>query len=470
MSVTPLRPNDPEPSMCALADGFRATDAANAERLIAAHGDRIRYIPAWGRWLAWDGTRWEPDADAVRVLELAKDVPRRLFRHTGDVIDSERKSLVKWATHSESANALSAAVRLARSLPGIAIGHEQLDADPYALNVTNGTIDLHTGYLHAHNPDRLLTQRANVTHRPEAQAPQFAAFLEQILPDEAVRAYLQRWVGYCLTGDITEQAIAMWWGAGRNGKSTLITILRALLGADYSTLVGRDLLMAQRFEQHPTAVAELFRARLATCSELTDAGALDEERLKAWTGGEAIQARRMRENPWTFDPTHKLVIATNHRPGARADDFAFWRRIHLVPFTVTIPAEKVDRYLAARIVDTELSGVLNWALDGCQAWQVEGLNPPEAVRAATDAYRSEADTVTRFFTEIGLTFEPGYQVVSTDLRKMHDSWAEEEGIERLGSHWRKVTARMREQGAEGNRTNAARLWMGVRLNTQSAET
>lgn len=445
----------------ALVDGLRPTDAGNAERLVAAHGRGLRYVPAWGRWLAWDGTRWRIDVDHVRVTELVKDVPRRLLRRVGEVSGEDRKALVRWATKSESAMGLGNAVRLARSIPGIAVDHHDLDAHPRLLNVINGTINLETGERHDPNPEQLLTQRAPVTYDPAAKAPTFERFLEQVVPDTNVRAYLQRWIGYCLTGDVSEQALAIWWGAGRNGKSTLISIIRALLGGiEYAAIVQRDLLIATRYDQHPTALAELFRKRFATCVELGDGAALDESRIKMLTGGDAIQARRMREDLWSFTPTSKLTLSTNHRPAARADDFALWRRVHLVPFTVTIEPDAIDRDLAARIIHTELSGVLNWALAGCAAWQDEGLRPPCAVRAATEDYRADADTVARFFTEIGLRFAPGLRVVSSDLRRLHDAWADDEGLV-AHAHWQLVQRRLKEHGAEPSRSKSARFWTGA---------
>lgn len=452
-------------------DGYRYTETGNAERLVDLHGDRIRYVPAWRRWLAWDGRRWQLDTDSVRVVELAKDVPRTLLARLGDTSGEARDQLYRWATASEKASTLRNTVDLARSSPGVAIDHHALDAEPWVLNVANGTVDLRTGTLTPHDPGRLLTQLAPVHHQADAAAPQFRAFLERILPDPDVRSYVQRWAGYLLTGDVSEQVLGIWWGVGRNGKSTLLNILRALLGADvggYSTIAARELLIAQRYEQHPTALASLFRARLATCVELPDGAALDEARIKALTGGDTITARRMREDPWSFTPTHKLVVATNHRPAARADDFALWRRVHLVPFTEVIPPDQVDRTLAERIIDTELPGVLAWALEGCAAWQAGGLQAPDAVRAATEDYRTEADTVGRFLAEVKLEVGPHLKLISANLLSLHEAFCREEAI-RPETHWPLVQKRLKELGAEPRRNASARFWVGVGLPHRDAD-
>jgi putative DNA primase/helicase len=443
-------------------DGHRYTDVGNADRLIAAHGDRLRYVPAWRRWLAWDGRRWQLDHDNVRVAELAKDVPRRLLEHVHNVTGDDRKKLVAHATKTESATGIANTVTMARSVPGVAVDHDDLDADPWLLNVHNGAINLHTCKLQPPDPDRLVTKLAGCAYDPLATAPTFTRFLEEIFPDPDVRAYLQRFAGYALTGDVGEQALGLWWGAGRNGKSTLLNIFAAMLG-DYAVTVGRELVTVQRHEGHDTKFTDLFRARLAVCVELKEREELDASRVKALTGGDPIRARRMREDYWTFAPTHKLVVATNHRPRANADDFALWRRVHLVPFDQTIHATRVDPRLAERIIAEELPGVLAWAVVGCGIWAQERLTPPNAVTNATAGYKAEADTVGTFLGEVGLVFASGLRVPSSDLQTIHEGWCVDAG-ENSRTHWQKVQTRLKELGAHAKRTGSSgRFWNGVGL-------
>lgn len=459
----------PEPKLVLLPgvptgpDGFRYTDVGNADRLIAAHGPHLRYVPGWRRWLAWDGRRWLVDDDNVAVAELAKDVPRRLLDHVHDVTGKDREALVRHATRTEAANSVLNMLSMARSVPGVTVDHGDLDANGWHLNVHNGVMDLRTCQLLEPDPDRLVTKLAGCAYDPHATAPMFARFLERIFPDPEVRSYVQRWAGYILTGDVGEQALGLWWGAGRNGKSTLLNILAAMLG-DYAVSVGRELVTVQRHEGHDTKFVDLFRARLATCVELKEHEEVDASRVKALTGGDPIRARRMREDYWSFQPTHKLVVATNHRPRANAEDFALWRRVHLVPFDQTIAAEEVDPDLAERIITDELPGVLAWAVIGCGIWAKDRLRPPEAVTAATAAYREEADTVATFFGEVGLVLDDRQRCASSDLQAVHDAWCTDAGESARG-HWQKVTARLKEHGAKAERGNQGRFWVGVGLPT-----
>lgn len=441
-------------------DGHRYTDTGNADRLVALHGETLRYVPLWAAWLAWDGRRWELDHDDVRVTELAKGVPRRMLELVAHADGrDERKRLLNFATRTESAGGLAAMIRLARTVPSVAVDHHRLDAQPWWLTVANGDLNLRSGVLEPHDPDRLSTKLADVRHDAEATAPAFEAFLAQILPDEDLQAYVQRFVGYCLTGDVSEQVIAIWHGSGANGKSTLINVLRRLLG-DYATIAKRELLVASQHEQHPAALVDLFGARLATCVELREGAALDEARVKSLTGGDTIAARRMRENWWSFEPTHKLVVATNHRPQIRADDPATWRRVHLVPFEVTIPPERIDRHLAERIIADELPGVLNWSLAGLEDWRRQGLAAPERVRYATDAYRAEADTVAMFLADEEIRLDPDAVVGSTELREIHGRWCDDQGLDPR-RHWQEVQKRLKELGATPGRTNSYRFWKGL---------
>jgi putative DNA primase/helicase len=442
-------------------DGFHFTDVGNAERLVAAHGDWLRYVATWGRWLTWDGRRWAVDEDGVAVTERAKDVPRRLLRLIGRASRDERRAVVSWATRSESAAALAAAVRLARTTPAIAVRHDQLDADPWVLTVGNGAVDLRSRTLLAADPGRLGHRLAPVAYDPEAEAPTFARFLERIVPDPDVRAYLQRFAGYCLTGDVAEHVLAVWWGGGANGKTTLVNVLRALLG-DYATGVARDLVMVGEHgnQSHPTCFVPLFRCRLAVYAE-PDGHRLDEARVKRLTGDEMIQARRMREDFWEFEPTHKLVLVTNHRPRIYGTDYAIWRRVHLVPFTETIPDHEQDLDLADRIVATELPGVLRWALDGLKDRSELGrLAAPEAVVAATQRWRAESDITARFLADEDLSIADGLWTASSDLTAAHEQWCEANGLDHR-RQWQHTLRRLKDLGARPRKIANVRRWEGI---------
>ncbi len=441
------------------SDGHHFTDLGNAHRLIANHGHELRYIAPWGSWLTWDGTRFATDPGDVRVTDLASSIPRRLFADAGDdsLDRTTRDNQLKWAKRSESATALAAAVRLARSVPGVAIDHAQLDADKALLNVENGTVDLGTGELLDHDPERLITKLAPVRYEPEATAPTFDAYLERVLPDADVRAFVQRAVGYSLSGEVSEQVLFFVTGVGANGKSVLMSTISRLLG-DYATTAPKDLLLATRHEPHPTSMTQLFGARFASAIE-TEAGAkLAEAQVKQLTGGDEITARRMREDFWTFAPTHKLWLACNHLPKINGRDHAIWRRIRVVPFNVVIPEDERDPHLVDTI-EAELSGVLNWALEGHRQWRANGLEVPRSVAEATAEYRQASDWLTRFCAEKGYVIEPGVgSTLTTDLRKDVESWSRDEGL----TVGRVELARaLEDAGCEPVRTKLARLWRGI---------
>jgi P4 family phage/plasmid primase-like protien len=451
----------------ALPDGHRSTDTGNANRLIAAHGEHLRFVPKWVQWLVWDDTRWALDDANVRTSELAKDVARRIFELVPNITSPKlRTSVFNWAKRSENVNGIAATIKAAQSVPGVPVGHEALDPDPMVLNVANGMIDLRTGRLVAHNPEKLCSKLAPVRYDPDATCPGFDAFLKRILPDEDVRTYVQRFVGYCLTGDVSEHVFPVWHGDGANGKSTLLELLRHILG-DYCTVLPRELILAQKHETHDTKYVDLFRARLGIRSETKYGGDIDEERIKSLTGADRVKARRMRENYWEFDPTAKLVLATNHKPEIKGTDHAIWRRIHLVPFSVTIPEDERDSHLGGRLAATELPGILSWAVRGCLEWRRIGLAPPGTVRAATNRYRIESDLAARFVTEVGISFNRDGWERSSVLLAAHRGWCEENSCEH-DQEWPKVLTMFKARGAEKKTRQNVRGWQGVTLPVDGA--
>ena len=447
------------------------SDSGNAERLIALADGKARYEPSWGLWLTWDGQRWTIDHSDLQAQELAKGIAAQLRTRSNETRNEKaQKALHNWSIRSENVHGITGTIKLARSSPGIAISHTQLDDDPWTLNCQNGLLDLRTMILHAPNPDSLVTKLAGCAYDQAAPAPHFHQFLTDTFPDPEVLAYTQRYIGYCLTGDVTEQQISMWWGAGRNGKSTLINIVAAMLG-DYAVTIGRDILIAQKHESHDTKFVDLFRSRLAVCVELKETERLDASRIKALTGGDTIMARRMRENYWRFHPTHKLLVATNHKPRADAKDFALWRRIHLVPFTKTVEETDVDPQLANEIIANELPGVLAWAAQGCLEYQQHRLAAPKAVVDATQSYKNETDTVEQFLTNCGIQAGPQVagETSSTAFRAAHDEWCEDAG-ENPRSHWNKVSAHLKQEGCVNRRVHGGRLWSHVSMPGITQET
>jgi putative DNA primase/helicase len=246
------------------------------------------------------------------------------------------KRRLDWALKSESAPRINAALDLARSGPGIPILPEEMDRDPWLLNCGNGTVELRTGTLREHRREDLLTRLCPTEYHPDATCPSWLRFLESIFQkDRPLITFVQRLLGYCLTGDVSEQILPIFWGGGANGKSTLVNVILQTLGGDYAMKAPQDLLVVHRGERHPTELADLFRMRLVVTSESSEGARLNEALIKDLTGGEPIRARRMKEDFWQFDPTHKVMLLTNHKPRVVGTDTAVWRRLRLVPFEVT---------------------------------------------------------------------------------------------------------------------------------------
>ena len=403
---------------CDQDDGPHYTDLGNAQRLAKAHGQDLHHVHPWSKALVWDGTRWQLDATA-EVTRFAKETITTLFREAardikeiGERLEKataeEREQLARWykrasknlshALKCEAAPRINAMLDLVRSEPGIPVLPAALDRDSMLLNCPNGTLELRTGKLREHRREDLVTKLCPVDYYADAQCPLFLTVLDKIFArnDELI-GYVQRLLGYCLTGDVSEQILAIWWGTGSNGKSTLLNLVLEMLGEDYAIKGAPDLLVAKN-TAHPTERADLLGKRLVASIETEESQRLAESLVKDLTGGDRQRARRMREDFWEFTPTHKLILCTNHVPSIRGTDHAIWRRIRLVPFEVTIPDREQDKHLSAKL-RSELPGVLAWAVRGCLDWQQNGLGSPEVVLKATENYRSAQDLLGIFLGE-----------------------------------------------------------------------
>lgn len=389
---------------------FPQTDSGNAELLHDLYGKRFRYVKSWGRFLVWADTHWEEDVCSIEVGKLAKKAVRQI-RGT------------KWKKRSESRQSRRAMVDLVREEKDVAVAHTGLDKSPWLLNVANGTIDLRTGERHDHRKGDLITKMAPVEFDATADCPRWAKFLSEAMGgDEELVEYLQRFAGYSLTGSTREQSLIFHYGDGNNGKSTFITALHKLLGS-YATRAARGLFFKQRHERHPTSIASLYGRRFVSVPEVDEDQEWDEGLIKDNTGDDPLNARRMREDEWTFIPTHKLWFAANNKPRTKGTDLGIWRRMQIVPWEVIVA--KVDKKLPLKLFD-EAPGILNWCIEGCLAWQKDGLRPPQRVLAATAEYRREQDTVGQFFEEC-LVFEPGATIGRAEIRVVYEEWCAEQG-------------------------------------------
>ena len=441
---------------------YLCTDTGNAERLADRHGTNLRYCYPWGKWLVYDGTRWHVD-DRGAVVRLAKETARSIFEEAKEApSDTAANQLGKWASSSLSESKLRSMISLAQSEPGTPVLPEEMDSSPDLLNVLNGTIDLRTGDLREHRREDLITKIAPVEHDPDAKALIWEAFLERVLPDPEVRGFFKRLCGYALTGAVSEQILPVLYGTGANGKSTALNTLLAVLG-DYGMQAAPDLLVAKK-GSHPTELADLFGMRFVASIEVEDGSRLAESLVKQLTGGDRVKARRMRQDFWEFEPTHKVLMACNHKPQVRGTDNAIWRRIKLVPFTEIIPPAAQDKQLPEKLRD-ELPGILAWAVEGCLEWRRGGLRAPVKVRQATGAYKAEMDVLGAFLRdccELGTE----HTIAVKDLYGAYKFWCEENG-ERPETQ-RRFGSRLTERGGfERYRggSDGGHRWRGVRLLT-----
>lgn len=421
-------PNEPEeddaPPVGLCPDGYRLTDAGNAGRLIAGADGRLRFVHAWGKWLVYRGGRWVIDHHDTLVTEQAKRVTRRLLREVVPHLEGEeRKAAFGWAVRSESSSGIAAMVRLARGIPGVLVEHDELDSDPWLLNVRNGTIDLGTGELRPPDPADLCTMQAPVAYDPEVRSELWESCLATWQPDPENRDYLQREAGAGATGVPTE-VLSIHYGPGGNGKSRFFGALAATLGP-YAHSVHRSLLLARTGDQHDTVRADLFRCRLAIAAETENTARLAEAQVKELTGGDQLSARRMREDLWHFWPTHSIVLFSNHQPRVIGRDHGVWRRLRLVPWVVTIPAGQEDTQLASKLA-AERPAILAWIVAGARKFHERGLSPPETVRAATDRYRHDQNHAARFVEEC---LEVGQGDVTTaDISAAIEAWSTDHGL------------------------------------------
>jgi len=417
-----------DPSLLAqVTERCQLTGMGNGERLVAWFGDAIRYCHDKKSWFIWDERRWAEDR-VGRIERLARATARFIFGEAAMETKAERRAtLADWAKGSQTRYRILEMIAFAASEVPVRI--EELDRQPFLFNALTGTLDLRMGQTRAHDPRDLLTKISPIAFDPQAACPRWLAFLRKAMAsDEEMIGYLQRTVGYAATASTREQVAFILWGGGANGKSTFLEVVKAALGEYAVSTKGASIMAGSRPESggspDPQIIA-LVGSRMVIAVETDEFGKLDEGRVKSLTGGDTITARDLHAKPINFQPTFKLFLATNHKPRIRGTDNGIWRRIHLIPWTVAVPLEEQDKDLKEKLL-AELPGILAWIVTGAVAWYRDGLMPPEKVKAATDEYRAEMDTLAAYFAErceLGPTHRSG----ASELYKDYRDWAEQGG-------------------------------------------
>lgn len=404
---------------------FPYTDIGNAERLIFLHGELIRYIPHWKKWLIWDEKRWKID-ETGEINFFAKDTIRKIYRDIDSSLSKEEvKTLTQTALRFESDHHIKAMLSRAQSEKTIPIVPDNLDSDQWLLNCLNGTIDLKSGKLKSHCRTDLITILAPFSYDPDASCPLFLNFINRIFDNrQGLISFIQRAFGYSLTGCTNEDSLFFLYGQGANGKSTLLEIFRLIFG-DYAKSTPFDTLLVRQGNSIRNDIANLQGARFVTASEVDPSKRFDESVIKQLTGGDTISARKLYQEHFDFKPTFKIFLAANHKPKILDTTLSIWRRIKLIPFDVTIPEPERDKALLSKL-QSELSGIFNWALEGCLSWQREGLCEPDEVKTSTNTYRQEMDTLSNFINECCI-IKPDAIVSNKDLRSAYDNWCDSNG-------------------------------------------
>lgn len=394
------------------------TDDGNARLLAAEYAGTMRYVPDAGKWVTWEGTRWTWHPDDGPAIEAARDVIRR--------IPTDNQQLAAWRLKSMRARAIADAVRLARATPAMRIEAAAFDRHPWQLNTPGGVVDLRTGAIAAATPALFHSKQTTVTPDPEMPTPLWDQFLKTTFQSNAaMERYVQRLAGLTFIGEVLEHVLPFLHGPGGNGKTVFAEVLSTIAG-DYATEAPQGFLIAGR-EKHETELANLQGRRMVVGSEVNENTRFDEAKVKLLSGGDKITARFMRQDFFTFVPSHTFWLLGNSQPKVETGGDSFFRRIRLLPFTHTVPEEDRIDNLQQRLVDEEGPGILAWIIAGAVAYSEDGLRTPDQVLAATDAYRAEEDHLGRFVDDrCNVGGGDLVRVEMSELRKAYDAWCREQ--------------------------------------------
>ncbi|MFJ8827522.1 phage/plasmid primase, P4 family [Streptomyces sp. NPDC102467] len=450
------------------------TDRGNAKLFARLYSEQFRYVIGMG-WHSWDTYRWKLTGGDEAAVWAAGEMAEQFADHDPSGRFTPGK-LAAHRRHSESTAGIKAMLFQAQAAPSLRLDPNVLDGDIYALCTPAGVVDLRTGELRKPNPIADMHSRATNVAPQQMPIPRWESFLRDTFGDDEkgqeTRRFLHLLLGYSITGDVGAQILPFLYGSGANGKSVLLEVTMQILG-DYANAAPPGFLMEKgKFTEHSTELTELHGRRIVVCSELKPNDKFNEARVKLLTGGDTITARRMRQNFFTFTPTHKLWLLGNHRPEVGTGGHAFWRRMRIIPFERRVPDERKIDNLADELVTNEGPGILHWLIEGARRYLAtrDRLHGPASVRIATAAYETTEDHVGRFIAERCVKTSDGYdpelRVEQKLLYETYGRWCSDEGIR--ASTPRAFASRIRQElclasPADMIKSNAAKLYPGLGL-------
>ena len=437
------------------------TDITNTSYFLKAYGNDVRYCITWKKFLFWNGTCWDID-NRGRVEERCVKFIHQMYRGLRYITDTKMR--IDFEAHllrSESYRRIQSMVGMLKMSEEIKVEDWELDKDNYLFNVEGLTLNLKTAKAKAPDFLNLITKKSRFKFEKDADCPTWKLFLQQIFnSDMELIRFIQKAVGYALSGDVSEQCLFILWGTGANGKSTFLNVLQHLFG-DYACSTMIETFMKKSSEKS-NDLARLKGARLVTTSEIEQGQPLSESLIKIVTGEDELTARFLYGEYFSFKPTFKIFMATNHKPKIRGADNGIWRRIKMIPFTVTIPPEQRYKKLTEKLI-AENSGILNWLIKGYAMWAKEGLtDEPAAITEANQEYRFDMDSVGTFVMEcFSIDASMKWKLNNTVLYNTYLKWCSKNN-ERAVSQ-KSLTIRMQEKGFKRCVSNSQRFWLGLVL-------
>lgn len=439
------------------------TDLTNTLYFLRAYQDKIRYCITWDKFLVWNGTNWEIDYRGFVQERIPIFIHQmyRIQRYIPDPILKQdfEKHLIK----SESFRKIQAIVGLLKMRPEIKTIEKEFDTDNYLFNVEGLTLNLKTGKAKEPNIKHLITKKSNFIYDKTADCPTWKMFLMQIFAkDMQLIRFIQKACGYALSGDVSEQCLFILFGTGANGKSTFLNVLLELFG-DYGCSTGIETFIKKNKEQS-NDLARLKGSRLVTTSEIEQGIPMSESLIKSVTGEDSLTARFLYGEYFSFKPTFKIFMATNHKPKIRGADNGIWRRIKMIPFDVTIPPEQRDKNLTEKLI-AENAGILNWLIQGYAMWKKEGLGDADAVSKANEEYRMDMDAVGTFVNDcLEIDGSLSWRLHTKILYETYIKWCNKNNERVMSQKW--LGLRMSEKGFKRLSTNGQRFWLGLAVKVE----